>query len=150
MAERGRPSKYNDQTAKQAAKLCTLGATDQDLADFFEVDVRTISNWKVTHEDFFQALVTNKPGYDDAIERSLAMRAIGYSHPETKINVVDGQIVETTVLKHYPPDAKACAVWLFNRRGEKWHPQPVSADDDIKAEPQQVIITVVDASKKKA
>lgn len=38
MAERGRPTDYKPEYAEQAAKLCALGATDMDLADFFESD----------------------------------------------------------------------------------------------------------------
>jgi hypothetical protein len=33
---RGRPSLYRDEFAEQARKLCLLGATDRDLAEFFE------------------------------------------------------------------------------------------------------------------
>lgn len=119
-----RPSKYKAEFAKQAEKLCQLGATDQDLADFFEVTTRTIDNWKVQHEPFFQALSTAKSGYDDQVERALAMRAIGYSHPDTDIRVIDGQIVQTEIIKHYPPDTKAALAWLYNRRKDKWHPLP--------------------------
>lgn len=129
-----RPSKYKAEYAKQAAKLCELGATDQDLAEFFEVTDRTISNWKVAHKPFFQALSASKGGYDDAVERALAMRAVGYSHSDIDIRVVDGQIVETPIVKHYPPDTKACLAWLYNRRGDKWHPQPKEGpgvDDEV-------------------
>ncbi|MGL4287151.1 MAG: hypothetical protein ACRCVA_12445, partial [Phreatobacter sp.] len=38
----GRPPKYQPDFARQAAKLCALGATDEDLAEFFAVNVRTI------------------------------------------------------------------------------------------------------------
>lgn len=36
MAKPGRPSSYSDTYPKQAEKLCRLGATDQEIADFFE------------------------------------------------------------------------------------------------------------------
>ena len=47
-----RPSKYKPEFAAQAAKLCALGATDVEIADFFEVDVRTIHRWKGEFEEF--------------------------------------------------------------------------------------------------
>lgn len=119
-----RPSKYKSEYTKIASKMCDLGATDQDLADVFDVDVRTIYRWKVQNKEFCQALSTAKEGYDDRIERSLAMRAIGYTHDEIDIRVVNGEIVETPITKHYPPDTKAALAWLYNRRPEKWHPQP--------------------------
>lgn len=34
----GRPTKYRPEFAEQARKLCLLGATDKELADFFEND----------------------------------------------------------------------------------------------------------------
>ncbi len=38
-------SKYQEDYAEQAYKLCLLGATDNTLADFFEVSEQTINNW---------------------------------------------------------------------------------------------------------
>lgn len=35
--KKGRPSGYKPEYAEQARKLCLLGATDQEIADFFEV-----------------------------------------------------------------------------------------------------------------
>lgn len=48
----GRPTEYKDIYAKQAEKLCVLGATDSDLANFFEVSTRTITRWKAEHPEF--------------------------------------------------------------------------------------------------
>ena len=121
-----------------------MGATDLDLAEAFDVDVRTISNWKVKHKGFFQALRTQKDGYDDAIERSLAMRALGYSHPETDIRVINGEIVKTHLVKHYPPDTKAALAWLYNRRTTKWHPQP-EADNNEPSPSLNINFTVSEA-----
>lgn len=44
--EGGRPTKYKEEYTAQARKLCLLGHTDKDLADFFEVTFQTINNWK--------------------------------------------------------------------------------------------------------
>jgi hypothetical protein len=55
VAKRGRPSDYKPEFADQAAKLCRLGATDQEIADFFGKDERTINRWKIDHPDFCQA-----------------------------------------------------------------------------------------------
>ncbi|MBL3206262.1 terminase, partial [Klebsiella pneumoniae] len=41
----GRPSKYKPEFAEQAKKLAVLGATDAQMADFFEVSVSTINLW---------------------------------------------------------------------------------------------------------
>ena len=58
----GRPSKYKDEFAGQAAKLCKLGATDAQLADFFGVAISTVALWKVEHPAFSDALrVAKRP-----------------------------------------------------------------------------------------
>jgi hypothetical protein len=117
---RGRPSAYNSTYAEQAKKLCELGATDMELADFFNVDVRTIYNWKHQHEDFFQALVVGKDALDNRVERSLYQRAVGYSFNSEKIFSYQGEIVRTETVEHVPPETGAAMSWLKNRRGDVW------------------------------
>lgn len=116
----GQPDKYRPEYAKQAVKLCALGATDVDLAMFFDVDPRTIANWKVRYPEFFQSIKIAKADLDDQVERSLYQRAMGYSHPDVDIRVIEGQIVKTELVKHYPPDTTALIFWLKNRRKEEW------------------------------
>lgn len=43
-AKTGRPSSYRAEYAQQAVKLCRLGATDKELADFFAVE-RSEDEW---------------------------------------------------------------------------------------------------------
>lgn len=116
----GRPSKYKDEFVTQAEKLCKLGATDMEVADFFEVEVRTLYRWKAEHDDFCQALKAGKAEADARVERSLFARATGYEHDEVDIRVVGREIVQTPLRKHYPPDTTACIFWLKNRRPEEW------------------------------
>lgn len=117
---RGRPSSYKPEFAQQAEKLCKLGATDADIASFFEVDVRTIYNWKIDYEDFFQALKRGKEEADELVERSLFKRATGYSHDAVKILQHEGQPVVIPYVEHYPPDTTAAIFWLKNRRPDAW------------------------------
>lgn len=116
----GRPSKYKDEFVVQAEKLCKLGATDMEVADFFEVEVRTLYRWKAEHDDFCQALKAGKAEADARVERSLFARATGYEHDEVDIRVLGGGIVQTPIRKHYPPDTTACIFWLKNRRPDEW------------------------------
>jgi hypothetical protein len=104
----GRPSVYEDDFARQARKLAELGATDQEIADFFEVDVRTIYRWKHDHDEFCQALKTGKDVADERVERSLYQRAIGYEQDEVKIFMPGA------------PDTTAAIFWLKNRRAADW------------------------------
>lgn len=120
MAKKGRPSDYDKSYCKQAERLCLLGATDGELADFFEVDVRTIYRWKAVHEDFSQALKAGKQAADDRVERSLYQRAVGYSYDTVKIfnNLTGPTIVPYREL--VPPDPTSCIFWLKNRRKDEW------------------------------
>ncbi len=116
----GRPPKYQPDFARQAAKLCALGATDEDLAEFFAVNVRTIGRWKVEHEAFCGALKLGKGAVDDKVERSLYQRAVGYSYDTVKVFTHQGQVIRAEHREHYPPDTTAAIFWLKNRRPEEW------------------------------
>jgi len=118
----GRPTAYKPQYAKQAEKLCLLGATDQEIADFFEVDVRTIHRWKHDHDEFCHSLIVGKDVADDRVERALYQRAIGYEQDEVKIFMPGG--AESPVYAPFrakvAADVGAAKMWLTNRRGDKW------------------------------
>lgn len=116
-----RPSGYDPEThPKQAGKLCELGATDDEIAEFFEVNRATIYRWKAQFPEFCDAIKTGKGPADDRVERSLYQRAIGYSHDDVDIRVIDGAVTMTPIIKHYPPDTTAAIFWLKNRRKEDW------------------------------
>lgn len=115
-----RPSKYKPEYAEQAAKLCLLGATDTQLADFFEVAVSTIALWKTQHSEFSDAIKIPKELADMRVEQSLFRRAMGYEHDEVDIRVVGGELVQTPIRKHYPPDPTAMIFWLKNRKPAEW------------------------------
>lgn len=116
----GRPSKFQEEFIPQAEKLCKLGATDMEVADFFEVDVRTLYRWKAENAAFCQSLKVGKEVADERVERSLYARANGYEHDEVDIRVVAGEIVQTPIRKYYPPDTTACIFWLKNRKTAEW------------------------------
>lgn len=120
--ERGRPTSYRPEFAKQAAHFAKIGATDQEVADFFEVDVRTIYRWKHDHADFCQALKAGKDVADDRVERSLYQRAVGYEQEEVKIFMPGGASVPVYApfRAKIAPDVTAAIFWLKNRRKDEW------------------------------
>ncbi|OMG61475.1 terminase [Stutzerimonas balearica] len=124
-----RPSKYKADFAEQARKLCKLGATDQELADFFEVAISTLNLWKIQHPEFSESLKLGKEVADERVANALYQRAMGYSHPDVDIRVVDGAIVETPLIKHYAPDTTAAIFWLKNRRPDEWRDRQEVAHD---------------------
>lgn len=139
----GRPSAYKPEFAELARQQCEEGATDQELADYFEVSVRTLYRWKNSHPEFCQALKASKSTADERVERSLFERAVGYERDEVDIRVLNGEIVKTSIRKFYPPDTTAAIFWLKNRRPSEWRDKTdvgvsgalkvfaTSADEDI-------------------
>lgn len=120
MADVGRPTKYNPDFNFQVEKLCKLGATDKEIADFFDVAESTINLWKEQHPEFSESIKAGKIQADANVAQSLYHRAIGYEHEDVDIRVVDKEIVETPLIKYYPPDPTAAIFWLKNRQSAKW------------------------------
>lgn len=117
----GRPTTYREEYAKQAYKLCLLGAIDKDLADFFEVTEQTINNWKKEYPEFFESIKRGKMIADAEIAEKLYHRAKGYSCTDTKFATHEGKITDSVeYVKHYPPDTTAIIFWLKNRQPDKW------------------------------
>lgn len=116
----GRPSSYKAEFAEQARKLCLLGATDKELAGFFETSEQTVNAWKTAHPDFLESIKKGKDQADANVADRLYQRALGFEHPEVDIRVVSGQIVQTPITKIYAPDPTAAIFWLKNRQRAKW------------------------------
>ena len=116
----GRPSKFRAEFVEQAEKLCRLGATDVEVANFFKINVVTLYRWQSQYDDLCKALKVGKDVADDRVEMSLFHRACGYQHLDVDIRGVGGKIVKTEIIKHYPPDGTACIFWLKNRRPAEW------------------------------
>lgn len=118
----GRPSEYKEEYAAQSSKLTALGATDQEIADFFEIDVRTVYRWKHDYPEFCQSLKDGKEQADARVQRSLYQRAIGYEQDEVKIFMPGGadKPVYAPFRAKVAPDTTAAIFWLKNRRPEEW------------------------------
>ncbi len=119
-AKLGRPPKYQPTYAVQATKLCELGATDADLADFFEVSIRTIIRWQSEHEEFCHAVKEAKEAANARVERSLYQRATGYTYDAVKVMQYQGEPVVVPYREHVPPDTAAMIFWLKNRKKDQW------------------------------
>lgn len=100
----GRPTLYISQYDDLARRYCLLGATDKELAEFFNVAESTINNWKIAHPSFREAVAEGKELADMDVAESFLRKARGYDH--------EG--------KHYPPDTAAAFIWLKNRRPQHW------------------------------
>ncbi len=143
----GRPTAYKREYAAQAMRLCLLGAVDSELGDFFGVSEQTINAWKGRYPDFLESLRRGKTEADSRVAERLFERATGYEHPETKVMQHQGKVIREDIIKRYPPDTAAAALWLKNRRSQNWrdtrHIEVDNAQDN-----QIVIILAADVAKR--
>lgn len=131
----GRPTDYKKEYDDQVYKLCLLGATTDEIANFFEVTKQTILNWEQIHKSFFDAVRKGKIIADAEVAKSFHKRAVGYEYKETYFEKIDNKLnLELTpdalittdtykkkiVVKELPADPGASLNWLKNRQPEKW------------------------------
>jgi hypothetical protein len=116
----GRPTKYKTEYADQAYKLCLLGATDAEMANFFEVDEATINRWKEAHPEFCESIKNGKIKADAEVASSLYKRATGYKIDTVKVFQFQGEPVIVPVVEEIAPDTGAAMAWLKNRRKKEW------------------------------
>ena len=117
---------YKARFAAEAREMCRLGATDEELAQHFDVRVRTIYRWRNKYQDFAEAVVIGKEFADDRVERALYSRAVGCSVQRTKVfkTAADPDPVYATYMDHLPPDTQAALHWLRVRRPKRWGVRP--------------------------
>jgi hypothetical protein len=130
----GRPSVYIDEYANQVHKLCLLGATDAQIAEFFSVSETTINNWKLAYPEFLESIRAGKRVADAEVAASLFNKAKGAVYQTSqpfKIKRVTydekgkrsgetEEVVSIPVTVVEAPDTKACSFWLMNRQPESW------------------------------
>jgi hypothetical protein len=116
----GRPGAYHPAFNRRATDYCLLGATNEDLAGFFETSLSTIEQWLREIPSFRKAISKGRELALSRVARSLHASAVGYKHKETKHFVVAGELVERTVTKRYPPNVNAAALLLVNRDPKRW------------------------------
>jgi len=148
----GRPTDYCDDYARQVVKLSELGATDQEIADFFDVHVSTIHRWKHVHPEFCDALKIGKEVADNRVERSLYQRAIGYEQDEVKI-FMPAQAVEPVYAPFrakIAPDVTAAIFWLKNRRSQEWRDARLLGSDPENPLPTGFAVNLVKPDGDKA
>ena len=106
---RGRPSLFKPEYVEQARKLCLLGHTDFEIAQFFDVTDRCFYKWKAQFPELVQALNIGKEEADKRVTRSLYARAVGYNYEAVKIFMPANREkpVYAKYIEHVPPDVTA-------------------------------------------
>ncbi len=105
---------------EQVRKLCLLGATNEELANFFGVTRRTLQRWISEGGEFCHAVKEGRQIADANVGSRLYERAMGYMHDSEEIKVIEGEVVRVPIVKQYPPDTAAAFIWLKNRRPDLW------------------------------
>lgn len=130
----GRASKYKPEYCEEQTKLLMLGATDQDLADYFGVSKSTIYEWRLKHQEFSDSVLAGRQRADMEIAFSAFERAKGKEYFEevpTKVKRITydekgkkisehEEVVVTRVRKFIPPDPTTIQFWLKNRKQVAW------------------------------
>ncbi len=120
MPSAGQPTLYKSEYCDQAHNYCLLGATNEDLAGFFDVTRRTIDNWIAAHPDFATAVRTGRIVADMRVARCLYGRAVGWPQTVERTVLHEGKERVLKNVVNHPPDTRACIFWLRNRQRESW------------------------------
>lgn len=113
------------------------GLKDVELAEKIGINVATLYVWKNEHPEIAEALKRGKDVVDIEVENALLKRALGYQYDEVTRERVYNKLtdqhefVETKrVTKEVQPDVAAIAIWLKNRRSDKWRDKPEDNSTD--------------------
>lgn len=153
--KRGRKSEYRTEYADHALKLCLLGATDKELAEFFSVSEQTVNKWKKDYPEFLESLKKGKHIADANVASRLYNRAIGYDCKATKFAASEGKITDfKEYIEHYPPDTTAAIFWLKNRQPEKWRDKKevdanVNLGDELESLTDEQLKSIIDGKEEK-
>jgi hypothetical protein len=114
----GRPTDYKPEFTSDVQKLCLLGATNQQLADYFGVNVQTIYNWMDRYPEFFDAVKLTKLKADSEVAGALYQRA-------------------------KTGDVNAARFWLMNRQKDAWREKQ---EVDLRT-PDGIQLAAIDATR---
>lgn len=121
--KKGRPPKFSKSYIEKALKLSLLGATDKEMADFFDVAESTLNLWKLKNKAFSESIKKGKREADANVAERLYKRAIGYQYQEEKNEYENGDekpVRKSITVKTLAPDPTAQIFWLKNRQPELW------------------------------
>ncbi len=140
---RGRPSKYRPCFDEMAKNLAEHGMIGKEIAHLFGISLRTLADWKTRHKSFADAIKKGNAIADGRVAMALYRRAVGYSHEgDIHVSVYQGQVSQTPLTKHYPPDTKACIFWLKNRQPKLWRDKPAIGVTAKGQTHQKAIVTI--------
>lgn len=133
-----------------------LGATDDDMANFFGVSKQTLNKWKKDYPEFLDSLKKGKAIADSNVASKLYNRAIGYDFEETHTVRKNGLVVgEKHIKKHQPADTTAAIFWLKNRQPQLWRDRKElqignNLGDDLESMTDEELKAIIRGEKKQS
>lgn len=129
----GRPTLYKPEYADRVRKIYLLNssATDKDVAIQFDVDERTVNRWKLEYPEFCQSIKDGREIADEQVANSLFSLTQKRRKKVEKVFVSKGEPVKIESFEELEPDAKACQLWLNNRRPKEWRNATTEGDTSV-------------------
>ena len=90
---------------------------DAEIAEFFNISVRTLNRWKKKYPEFWQSMKRGKYQADSKVAAALYKSAIGGEYiKEEKIVPTETGHEVVTIKKQVPANVTAQKFWLTNRQ----------------------------------
>ena len=115
-------SKYNGEyTDELILNYCLLGARNEDLCKYFDINITTLDDWFKLYPTSREACLRGRDEADAKVARSLYNRATGFTvkkaiHAVFQGEITDIQEVDEVVI----PDVNAAKYWLSVRQKKTW------------------------------
>ena len=96
-------------------RLAMLGMDNKEIAHTIQLPIQTFDYWIATYPAVREHLHWGRIISISEVVAALHKKATGFSHPDTHICVVRGEVIQTEITKHYPPDTAAAIFILKNK-----------------------------------
>ncbi len=122
---------FTDEQLRHVELLSKLGATNKQMALFFDVTEKAVEKWGQSRPEFVEARKRGGMEADMKVAQSLYKRAVGYSYieeeytavtdPETGQRIPMSEMVRVKKIKKMViPETKAAIHWLRIKQRQHW------------------------------
>lgn len=119
---RGRPPALSEVDFDWVRRMAASGMTTEQIGIAMGTTGNTIKATAKRQPEFLAALEEGRNEAKGLARRSLFALAVGYAHTETLVHydTKRGEFVTKEVVKRYPPNLGALALWLTNTDRQNW------------------------------